>query len=285
MAGKEKNKAAGKETTPAASESVESAEVETDDALTMTVTRIQDLVNNMLKEIEVLGQTVKSNKKAVEVNAASIKDVEKNVKDTKTELALTNERVDTVSARLDMVAEKLQTTEKLLELNRKVAECSEAVSQRELNESSLFLALNGISMTKPAKDLDLKNVNNDRKVVAEALENALGAEVAKFVLKTGSDGGLLNVHNLSTPPFQRRNYPDRVPADCKNTLIFSFKNRGQLAHFERAIRRRLAFTREERKGGNAEFLDLNIHCPAEPDNSLNLCSTLKLRLQWEAART
>ena len=262
MAGKEKNKAAGKET-PAASESVESAEVETDDALAMTVTRIQDLVNNTLKEIEVLGQVVKSNKKAVEVNAASIKDVEKNAKDTKAELALTNERVDTVSARLDMMAEQLQTTEKLLELNRKVSECSEAVSQRELNESSLFLALNGISMTKPAKDLDLKNDKNDRKVVAEALENALGAETAKFVLKAGSDGGLLNVHNLNTPPFQRRNYPDRVPADCKNTLIFSFKNRGQLAHFERAIRRRLAFTREERKGGNAEFLDLNIHCPGQ----------------------
>ena len=34
MAGKEKNKAAGKET-PAASESVESAEAETDDALTI----------------------------------------------------------------------------------------------------------------------------------------------------------------------------------------------------------------------------------------------------------
>ena len=117
MAGKDKNKAAGKET-PAASESVESSEVETDDALAMTVTRIQDLVNNTLKEIEVLGQVVKSNKKAVEVNAASIKDVEKNVKDTKTELALTNERVDTVSARLDMMAEQLQTTEKLLELNR-----------------------------------------------------------------------------------------------------------------------------------------------------------------------
>ena len=59
MAGKEKNKAAGKET-PAASESVQSSEVETDDALAMTVTRIQDLVNNTLKEIEVLGQQVRA---------------------------------------------------------------------------------------------------------------------------------------------------------------------------------------------------------------------------------
>ena len=250
MAGKEKSKSAGKDTTPAASESVESSEMETDDALANTVARIQDLVNNTLKEIEALHQVVRSNKKAVEVNAASIKDVEKNAKDTKTELALTNERVDTISARLDTMAEQLQTTEKLLELNRKVSECTESVSQRELNDSSLFLALNGIAMTKPAKDLDLKNDKNDRKVVEEALKNALGPETAMFVLKTGSDGGLLNVHHLNTPPFQRRNYPDRVPADCKNTLIFSFKNRGQLTHFERAIRRRLAFTREERKGGN-----------------------------------
>ena len=257
MAGKDKNKTAGKEN-PVASEREENTEIEGDDTLSNTVRRIQDLVNNTLKEIGVLGQTVKSNKKAVEVNAASIKDVEKDVKGIKTDLAQTNEKVDTVSARL---AERLQTTEKLLELNRKVAECSEAVSQRELNESSLFLALNGISMAKPAKDLDLRNINNDRKIVTEALENALGAEAAKFVLKVGSDGELLNIHGLRTPSFQRRNYPDRVPNDCKNTLIFSFKNRGQLAHFERAIRRRLASTREERKGGNAEFLDLNIYCP------------------------
>ena len=261
MAGKEKSKSAGKETTPTASENVEGSEVETNEALTRTVARVQDLANNMLKEIEALGQLVKSNKRATEVNAASIKDVEKNTKDNKAELTLTNERIDSISERLDTVTEKLQTTEKLLELNRKVSECSEAVSQRELNESSLFLALNGIEMTKPAKDLDLRNDTNDRKVVEEALEKALGTETARFVLKAGPDGGLLNVHNLNTPPYQRRNYPDKVPANCKNTLIFQFKNRGQLVHFERAIRKRLAFTREERKGGNAEFLDLNVHLP------------------------
>ena len=250
MAGGKDRKAAGKEPPTASEESVEG---ETEDALALLVEKIQGLVNNTLKEIEVLAQIARSNKKAVEVNSASIKDIERNVKDNKTEQALTNARVDTISARLDTMAEKLQTTEKLLELNRKVAECSEAVSQRELNECSLILALNGILMTKPAKDIDLKNVDNDRKVVADALENALGAETAKFVLKEAPDGGLLNVHNLSTPPFQRRNYPDKVPANCKNTLIFSFKNRGQLVHFERAIRRRLAFTKDERKGGDSEF--------------------------------
>ena len=64
MAGKDKNKAAGKET-PAASEREESAEVEGEDALSSTVRRIQDLLNNTLQEIEVLGQTAKSNKKVV----------------------------------------------------------------------------------------------------------------------------------------------------------------------------------------------------------------------------
>ena len=261
MAGKDKGKAAGKDNASAASENVEGPEAGSDEALTRTVTKVQELANNMLKEIEALGQLVKSNKRATEVNAESIKDVEKNARDTRAELALTNERMDSMSEKIDTMTERIQTTEKLLELNRKVSECREAVSQRELNESSLFLALNGIEMTKPAKDLDLRNNTNDWKVVEEALEKSLGAETAGFLLKEGPDGGLLNVHNLNTPPYQRRNYSDKVPANCKNTLIFQFKNRGQLVHFERAIRKRLAFTREERKGSSAEFLDLNVHLP------------------------
>ena len=70
MAGKDKNKTAGKEN-PVASEREENTEIEGDDTLSNTVRRIQDLVNNTLKEIGVLGQTVKSNKKAVLKFAAS----------------------------------------------------------------------------------------------------------------------------------------------------------------------------------------------------------------------
>lgn len=209
----------------------------------------------MMKETTALSELVKSN------NNETIKDVERFAKDTKTELALTNDRMDTMSEKIDTMDERMQTAEKLLDLNKKVADCRETVSQKELNDSSLFLALNGIEMSKPAKDLDLQNNTNDRKVVENALEKSLGTETAGFVLKKAPDGGLLNILNLNTPPYQRRNYSDKVPEICKNTLIFKFRNRAQLAHFEKAIRKRLFLSRDERKESNAEFLDLNVHLP------------------------
>ena len=158
-------------------------------------------------------------------------------------------------------SERMQTTEKLLDLNKKVSDCRETVSQRELNDSSLFLAPNGIEMSKPAKDLDLEHNTNDRKVVENALEKSLGTATASFVLKKAPEGSLLNILNLNTPPYQRRNYSDKVPNICRNTLIFKFRNRAQLAHFEKAIRKRLFLSRDERKESNAEYLDLNVHMP------------------------
>ena len=78
--GKDRGKAAGKE--PPASE--ESVDGDTEETLALAVEKIQGLVNSFNKEIEVLAQIAKSNKKAVEVNSASIKDLERNVKDNKT---------------------------------------------------------------------------------------------------------------------------------------------------------------------------------------------------------
>ena len=76
----------GKEN-PGGSERNETGEGEGEDACSATIRKIQDLMNKTLQEIEVLGQIVKSNTKAVKVNAASIKDAEKNVKNIKTDLA------------------------------------------------------------------------------------------------------------------------------------------------------------------------------------------------------
>lgn len=45
--------------------------------------RIQELMKKSLEELEVLGEIVRSNAKAVEINAASIKDSEKSVKSLK----------------------------------------------------------------------------------------------------------------------------------------------------------------------------------------------------------
>ena len=267
MAGKgDKNRSAAgsKDSNSAAvSENSDGLETGSEEALTKTVKRLHELANTMMKETATLSDIVKSNKRATEVNAETIKDVEKLAKDNKTELVLTNTRIDSMSVKIDAMNERIQTAEKLLDLNKKVSDCKEAISQRELNESSLFLALNGIEMSKAAKDLDLANNEHDKEVVKTALKKSLGNETAGFVLKEVSDGGLLNLHNLNTLFYQRRNYPEKVPDNCKNTLIFQFKNRAQLAHFERVIRKRLALSRDERKGSSAEFLDLNVHLPGK----------------------
>ena len=253
MSGKGK---ARKETSGTGNEDGES------DAGVISIMRIQELMNKTLEEIGVLGETVKSNAKAVEINAASIKDSEKSVKNLKTGLNHTNEKVDKVFTRLDTLEERLLVTKKILEASRRVSESSEGVSQKELNDASLLLAMNGVFMTKPAKDLDLRGVSGDRKVVSDALKDALGEETANFILKADADGNFSNIYSLEAPVFQKRFYPERVPLECRNSLMFSIKNRSQLAHFERSIRRRLAATKNERRGKNAEYLDLNIWCPS-----------------------
>ena len=246
----------------ATSDNLEDLETGSAEALARTVKRLHELQTACLQETSALSAIVTSNKQATEVNAQTIKGVEGLAKDTKTELALTNARIETMSMKINTMDQRMQTAEKLLDLNKKVSECRETVSQRELNDSALFLALNGIEMSRPAKNLDLHNAS-DRKVVEDALEKALGTMASGFVLKRATDGGFLNIQSLNTPPYQRRNYSERVPETCRNTLTFRFRNRAQLAHFEKAIRKRLFLSRDERKETNLEHLDLNVHLPGK----------------------
>ena len=169
----------------ATSDNLEDLETGSAEALARTVKRLHELQTACLQETSALSAIVTSNKQATEVNAQTIKGVEGLAKDTKTELALTNARIETMSMKINTMDQRIQTAEKLLELNKKVSECRETVSQRELNDSALFLALNGIEMSRPAKDLDLHNPS-DRKVVEDALEKALGTMASGFVLKRAS---------------------------------------------------------------------------------------------------
>ena len=194
----------------ATSDNIEDLETGSAEALARTVKRLHELQTACLQETSALSAIVTSNKQATEVNAQTIKGVQGLAKETKTELDLTNARIETMSMKINTMDQRMQTAEKLLDLNKKVSECRETVSQRELNDSALHLALNGIEMSRPAKDLDLHNTS-DRKVVEDALEKALGTMASGFVLKRVPEGGFLNIQSLNTPPYQRRNYSEMGP--------------------------------------------------------------------------
>ena len=70
------------------------------------------------------------------------------------------------------------------------------------------------------------------------------------------------MEKLNTLHYQKK-YADRVDESCRNSLIFRFKNRFQLGNFEKAIRRRLFATRDDRRGTLQEHLDLNVFLPGK----------------------
>ena len=256
----DKNKASS--AAPAAnSDIIEELEIGSSEALAKTIKRLHELQKESLEHTTTLSAIVTQNKQATEVNAQTIKTVEGLAKDNNTNLALTNARIDTLSSQIKTMDQRMETAEKLLDLSKKISECKDSVSQRELNDTALYLALNGIEMARQAKNMDLENNTSDRKVVEDALKKALGPMALDFILKRAPDTTFLNMAKLNTLPYQRRNYADRVPDSCRNSLIFKFKNRAQLANFEKAIRKRLFLTRDDRKGTLQEHLDLNVFLP------------------------
>ena len=71
----------------------------------------------------------------------------------------------------------------MIETNRRVLECLEKVTQKELNDSSLLLALNGLSLSKPAKDLNLAESSGDRKILGD--ERSSGRERGRIYPENG----------------------------------------------------------------------------------------------------
>jgi len=252
----------------ASSETMGGVEIGSVEHLAKTIERLQELQKETQKlQQETLDQTnnlsliVTQNRHATETNAESIKKVEGLARDNNENLAGTNARIDSISALMKEMDQKLATQEKLFDLSRKISDCKESMSQKELNDSALYLSLNGIEMTRKAKDLDLENNESDRKLVEDALKKSFGPETLDFIFKRTPDGSaFLNIEKINNLHYEKR-YAERVDGSCRNSLVFKFKNRLQLGNFERAIRRRLLATRESRRGTLQEYLDLNVFLP------------------------
>ena len=246
---------------PAAnSDIIGDSEIGSSENLAKTIQRLQELQKETLDQTATLSAIVTQNKQATETNAQTIKTVEGLARDNNTNLACTNARIDTIAAEIRTMDQRMETAEKLLDLSRKISECKDSVSQRELNDSALYLSLNGIEMARQSKNLDLENNTSDRKIVEDALKKSFGPMAHDFIFKRAQDGVFLNIEKLNTLPYQRR-FTDRVHESCRNSLIFRFKNRAQLGNFEKAIRRRLFATRDSRRGTLQEHLDLNVFLP------------------------
>ena len=139
----DKNKASS--AAPAAnSDIIGDLEIGSSEALAKTIQRLHELQKESLEHTTTLSAIVTQNKQATEVNAQTIKTVEGLAKDNNTNLALTNARIETMSMQIKTMDQRMETAEKLLDLNKKISKCKESVSQRELNDSALHLALNGI---------------------------------------------------------------------------------------------------------------------------------------------
>ena len=238
-------------------------EIGSSENLAKTIQRLQELQKESLEQTATLSAIVTQNKQATETNAQTIKTVEGLARDNNTNLACTNARIDTIAAEIRTMDQRMETAEKLLDLSKKISECKDSVSQRELNGAALYLSLKGIEMARQAKNLDLENSTSDRKIVEDALKKSFGPMAHDFIFKRTPDGsGFLNMEKLNTLHYQRR-YADRVDESCRNSLIFRFKNRFQLGNFEKAIRRRLFATRDDRRGTLQEHLDLNVFLPGK----------------------
>ena len=192
----DKNKASS--AAPAASSDIiEVLEIGSSEALAKTIQRLHELQKESLEQTATLSAIVTQNKQATEINAQTIKTVEGLAKDNNTNLALTNARIDTLSSQIKTMDQRMETAEKLLDLSKKISECKDSVSQRELNDAALYLALNGIEMARQAKNMDLENNTSDRKVVEDALKKALGPMALDFILKRAPDTTFLNMEEFS----------------------------------------------------------------------------------------
>ena len=253
-----------KSSTPAPvanSDTIGGVEIGSVEHLAKTIERLQELQKETFEQTNNLSLIVTQNRQATETNAETIKKVEGLARDNQTNLAGTNARIDVISTQIREMDQKLATQEKLLDLSRKISDCKESLSQRELNDSALHLSLNGIEMTRNAKNLDLEKNESDRKIVEDALKKSFGPETLDFILKRTPDGSaFLNMEKLNTLHYQKK-YAERVDESCRNSLVFKFKNRLQLGNFEKAIRRRLFATRDSRRGTLQEHLDLNVFLP------------------------
>ena len=253
-----------KSSTPAPvanSDTIGGVEIGSVEHLAKTIERLQELQKETFEQTNNLSAIVTQNRQATETNAETIKKVEGLARDNNTNLAGTNARIDVISTQIREMDQRLATSEKLLDLGRKISECKESLSQRELNDSALYLSLNGIEMTRNAKNLDLEKNESDRKIVEDALKKSFGPETLDFILKRTPDGSaFLNMEKLNTLHYQKK-YAERVDESCRNSLVFKFKNRLQLGNFEKAIRRRLFATRDSRRGTLQEHLDLNVFLP------------------------
>ena len=253
-----------KSSTPApvaSSETIGGVEIGSVEHLAKTIERLQELQKETFEQTNNLSLIVTQNRQATETNAETIKKVEGLARDNHTNLAGTNARIDVISTQIREMDQKLATQEKLLDLSRKISDCKESLSQRELNDSALHLSLNGVEMTRKAKDLDLENNESDRKLVEDALKKSFGPETLDFILKRTPDGSaFLNMEKLNNLHYEKK-YAERVDGSCRNSLVFKFKNRLQLGNFEKAIRKRLLATRDSRRGTLQEHLDLNVFLP------------------------
>ena len=253
-----------KSSTPAPvanSDTIGGVEIGSVEHLAKTIERLQELQKETFEQTNNLSAIVTQNRQATETNAETIKKVEGLARDNNTNLAGTNARIDVISTQIREMDQRLATQEKLLDLSRKISDCKESLSQRELNDSALYLSLNGIEMTRNAKNLDLEKNESDRKIVEDALKKSFGPETLDFILKRTPDGSaFLNMEKLNTLHYEKK-YAERVDGSCRNSLVFKFKNRLQLGNFEKAIRRRLFATRDSRRGTLQEHLDLNVFLP------------------------
>ena len=253
-----------KSSTPAPganSDTIGGVEIGSVEHLAKTIERLQELQKETFDQTNNLSLIVTQNRQATETNAETIKKVEGLAKDNQADLAGTNARIDVISTQIREMDQKLATQEKMLDLSRKISDCKESLSQRELNDSALYLSLNGIEMTRNAKNLDLEKNESDRRIVEDALKKSFGPEALGFILQRTPDGSaFLNIEKLSTLHYEKK-YAERVDGSCRNSLVFKFKNRLQLGNFEKAIRRRLFATMESRRGTLQEHLDLNVFLP------------------------
>ena len=253
-----------KSSTPAPvanSDTIGDVEIGSVEHLAKTIQRLQELQKETFEQTNNLSAIVTQNRQATETNAETIKKVEGLARDNNANLAGTNARIDVISTQIREMDQRLATQEKLLDLSRKISDCKDSLSQRELNDSALYLSLNGIEMTRNAKNLDLEKNESDRKIVEDALKKSFGPETLDFILKRTPDGSaFLNMEKLNTLHYEKK-YAERVDGSCRNSLVFKFKNRLQLGNFEKAIRRRLFATRDSRRGTLQEHLDLNVFLP------------------------
>ena len=267
----------------ASSDIIGDLEIGSVENLAKTIQRLQELQKETLEQTTTLSAIVTQNRQATETNAETIKKVEGLARDNNTNLACTNARIDTIAAEIRTTNQRLETAEKMLDLSRKISECKDSMSQRELNDSSLYLSLNGIEMARHAKNQDLEKNQSDRKIVEDALKKSFGPVALDFILKrTPDDSGFLNMEKLNTLHYQKK-YADRVDESCRNSLIFRFKNRFQLGNFEKAIRRRLFATRDARRGTLQEHLDLNVFLPGKNGQILETLLNAQARVSvWSS---